>query len=405
MSFLDLPYELQEAVAGELLESDLVSLCLVSKVCVGLARPYLYRNVVLIFQTWRNRKAWSKMAHGIENRLGQATVDLQSKIADARTDFSRDERAKNNLLQTLHSVPEIKNMVVNLSVHTFVPMADVPEFEELLRLLKTGTRLRTFQFSKPDDIDITCLVENLPPQLTSLDLQYVNVSRSDQIALISRLPLLRYLIIPAWPKGDTEVAITSGPTFKFRDLTLADGFESSPFFSTLTRSNNSFTSLSVSYGSLPFIDLLSLRHLVSLTNEGRFTAEERHGGELEGPFDLAAVFRACPELERLEWMSLYSGYSSIALTKLESTRVLHHLPKTLATLVLSNVNFDVPYLLDFLSDSTRSLSLLYLTRPLADRFPAGEGDSLRFDLEGQAKIKVVLRQREIDGAWIKPRLW
>jgi len=408
MCFTTLPPELQEEIIIDLEKPDLYSLCLVSKSLLHLARPLLYRSVELHLDSWQRaqedvaRDMWMS-CDGEED-----AVEFMDK---AKADFEGREYHRNKLIKTFEAHQDWKKFVQKVTIDFNVSAEGSSQASQLGRLLSSCPNLRTLAINSAyHNATGSFLLQHTPPSLRSLDFEYSQLPAEFILRLLNKLPLVEILSL-ADDKTEGLFPLVPNQSIprldRLRSLTLSHPFRGPSFFSAITSSTNSLSTLSADFIAVQALLPKRLSTLTTLSIFGRFEPSYTRYGDY--PKDLASnlirVFKGCQSLRYLKiaFTDPY-GRSSVVST-FQTSKILHHLPQTLQTLVLKSLDFSKEYLLDFLSSSHKRLSQFDCSR-----LSEGGDDLLEllgptsFDEEGEDKIEEICEARGIRLSWIGGRV-
>jgi len=361
MSFTTLPPELQDDVMNPLPKSDLLSLCLVSKSFLHLARPLLYRSIEI------HLDSWDKVEYDRVREMYMTPIPEENPIGvikEMQAHFEERECRQNKLIQTLEAHQDWKDSVQQISLSLNAPVEDTNQATQTRRLLSSCRNLQSLSInSAHDEATGSFFLQHIPPSLTTLDFEHSQLPAPFVLRLLDKLPLLETLSLA---NDQTEGLFPLGPDHvnprlsHLRSLTLSHPFRSRSFFSVITSSTNSLSTLVVDFIAVQALVPERLSTITSLSILGElYPLNLRYGDYSQNLVsNLAGVFNGCHSLRYLKIASMNMMGGSSQVGNSEFAQVLPHLPKHLETLVLSSIDFGGDHVADFLSTPHRHLRQL-----------------------------------------------
>ncbi|GAA5987757.1 hypothetical protein JCM5350_005353 [Sporobolomyces pararoseus] len=405
-----LPPELVKIIIQYAVEepSTSFSLCLVSKSIRAITTPLLYRSLDFYLVSWEETswKPWEREFQEAEEEEEEGEDDDDEEDLDFTEDAYRLaiswQAAQCELLEDRQ---EWKSYVRTVSISSIYGQ---PAFGEpkLARLLSTLPHLLHFSINTLSlelplgEIIDSFLVECCPSTVVSLDLRQGRISSSAVLEILKKVPSLESLSLSA---DETEGSFLCPPNeippeLKFLEtLKLSRPFRSRSFFSVLTISAVSLTSLDINFISVQSLELSRLSSLQSLRIVGerkpRLISRSFYPEDLD--LQLVSVFESCTSLKRLTLHEYDLPGSDADALPLENIHALHRLPPSLECLSLLWMNFGARYLLDYLNFAATSIHRLIVK---------GNYDPRRgiivYDSTAEREIREVCIQRDISLSWL-----
>ncbi|GAA5837927.1 hypothetical protein JCM3766R1_001521 [Sporobolomyces carnicolor] len=405
MDFLQLPYDILEAVIEQADQQTLVSLCLVSKAILEIARPLLYRSLRIHLDFWGLEAAVMSEVPTFAEEEGDLD-DFESLSREESEAFALSRIASRQVLlhETYHSSLNWKVWVKELTLDIRRPSVQHPRRADFLR--NGLPNLTKLQVASEIEASILgkYLIDNCPRHVDTLDLEYAIISPGDISELLNHLPSLKALILPRrsfqrQPPDLTSIPPSASRVPLLQHLELGYGFRNRVLFSRVAGLAPSLTSLKLGPECIDSIDLscLSTVRKLGINGEMGFLTGS-------GPRLLASIITACKSLQRLELYRPDALFSPRSPDKrLEDLRILHKCPSSLASLILSDSGFSARYLVYFLSSPQCRLGSLELSRF------AVEGDipiifkTTHYDVAAEDGVEKICADRGIQCTWIGGR--
>jgi len=407
MSFATLPPELQEDIIADLKKPDLASLCLVSKSLLHLARPLLYRSVDFDLDSWQR----VQLDVALEMQMTILPEEDPVGVMDeTKAGFDEREYRQNKLLETLEAHQDWEDFVQEVNLDLDVSVEGHPLAPQLGRLLSSCQTLQTLSIRTAyHDATDSFLLEHIPPSLLSLNLDRSKLPAAFVLRLLDKLSLLETLSLGEDAGNGLFPLSPDHPVprlDRLRFLTLALGFRGRSFFSVITSSSNSLSTLVVDFMGvqtlvperLSFITNLSIRGEVETSNGSWAGYSENLAS------DLVQIFKGCQSLRYLNIraINLYSQAEPIEHS--ETLKILHHLPTTLQTLVLESLDFSSDYLFDYLSSPQVHLRRFDCSRLIREEYRRDAFGPTSYDEESEDRIEEICEAVNIHLNWIGGRV-
>ncbi|GAA5878742.1 hypothetical protein JCM16303_007166 [Sporobolomyces ruberrimus] len=409
MSFSTLPPELQEGIIVDLPKATLASLCLVSRSTLPLARPLLYRSVVIDLSSWT--------LFDIHRDQGFATQESErSGDGVAQQDDNLSATAQNpsaRLYETLKAHPDYCSYVkeIHFDLRVLVPR-EIPRALQLLASCSSLRKLEVLDYETTGLDDETCnlIIDSCPRTVTLLDISLDNMSLNVIFGLLQQIPLLEIFCIQPVNEATFHpsrlVSITSPLVLHcLRTPKLQEFTQDHSFVDAIFEASPNLSSVEVDLASLQALNpgLLSavrlLKILDAIAPSLRTTHPELDPAHFFPRF--SSTLAACTSLRSFAIDNTLGRYLPEDVPQLEAHRILHRLPPSLRNLELDGVQFTTPYLLDFLSLRTTTLSCLGLQRIVKSYNRAT--DTKIYDTEAEEKVVEVCQKRNISLVWIGGR--
>ncbi|GAA5878725.1 hypothetical protein JCM16303_007159 [Sporobolomyces ruberrimus] len=405
MSFVILPFELQEAVILDLYSGDLVALCLTSKALLRLARPLLYRAIYFDLSFG----ALALMAKDDTEEKG----DEGGQIVKEDTEKAKRELLSNRprrdaaLYATLEAHPEWTAYVKSVNLKMCSPL--VAGQCRAAQLFASFSALRILEVSDeqepaPGTETCTFLVQNCPRKVIWLDLTETTLDATGIGRLLEELPLLEHLVVGG--KSQFHLSARHSTPLTLPHLSYLELYghqRSTQFMDGIIQAAPSLSTMEVEFASIPALDPTQLDRLCHLTiYESMWTSldpdDPSHSPEKMAE-QILSVVRACTSLVSLELTSV-DDYDDDDLSVLEESpfyHVLQQLPRSLRSLTIYMSSFSPSYSFDFLASRTCSLQHLTLSH-FAQSFDTTTGQD-RFNVTAEEQVKAICEEREIPLTW------
>lgn len=399
MSFSRLPPELQEAIIINLIEETLASLCLVSRSMLALARPFLYREVGLaIFPDEvlaELRRTYEGMVSD-DGERGEEEGERDEEEGDygGITNPARLQHLRRiQVYKTFEARPEwgvyVRQVILQLG----------PEVEEArsFRILASFSTLQSLSIigtaapSAPRTLE--SLIDTCPRTVTVLEITHSGLPSSAVFPLIAQLPLLEHLGLGPGGTFDfsaSDLSFLSPPSIlnRLHTFSLLGSLPSREIFAAIANASPSLTRLKLDFHSVQALDHTHLSNITHLSVMSSATSTRSR----ELSVGIKSVLQSCTSLTSFELLDTEPFINDRAIKRLESGRILQHLPDSLRQLTLISIIFTQSYLVDFLSTSNIPLRSLDLS-PLPEH--VWLSDIRVYTADTRRKIDEVCARRNI----------
>ncbi|GAA6012315.1 hypothetical protein JCM11491_007090 [Sporobolomyces phaffii] len=268
MSFAHLPVELRQEIIVGLPRSDLVSLCLVSKAALALARPNLYRRVVFTFIDRRHHEA-QLSEHRFRLAVAWSRMTEAQKAASWLGAYGRFVREADEAFERrfrfLERAPHLSNLIETVQARGDGTIEGVFRKLDFIRFLAGCAKLRKFVatgslYHSGEHSEILNLVS---PQITSLVLDFGSCSSAALFTALKRLRVLRILEVSELV-DDLDAPDPSALSLPYLETIRWHANLGSNLFASMTPSFQSLVRLEVPNSVLDGLDsnnLSTLEHL------------------------------------------------------------------------------------------------------------------------------------------------
>ncbi|GAA5966254.1 hypothetical protein JCM3765_002574 [Sporobolomyces pararoseus] len=407
MSFSKLPYELQEVILADQDNSDLASLCLVSKPFLEIARPLLYRSLEITF-----------LSRDVERKLYQYSYQEEEEVdaEDASNGQSFEGPFTSRqaaLLRIFGQRSQWKSYVQE--VEASIPNAFIPKdadqlVAELIHLISSFSTLRSLKFSTGglapwvDKKVMEDLLGSCSRTLRSIHLDQARLKTGELHRVLRNLPHLESIALPELDLDGDSLASTTHEALTLAHLKRLVVLHSNrPFLHSLATFTPSLVSIHVDLDALQSLDPSRLSTVQSLTLSGYFDKSDTRGIE-----SLSGVFAACTSLRSLVMIDQARRPDSTVSKNLETRRFLHHISPALQFLSLDVECLDSFYLSEWISSSNSTLQQIELSRFRQYTWYRRPGRSryrikVTYDTVKEREIEELCGRRRIALTWIGVR--
>jgi len=406
MCFTTLPPELQEDIIIDLEKPDLYSLCLVSKSLLHLALPLLYRSIELHLDSWQ--RAQEDVARDMRLYLGREK-DPVAVMNKAKAGFEGRERRQNKLIETLEAHQDRKKLIHEVNLDFDVSVEGNTGAGQLGHLLSSCPNLQVVSIdSAYDKATGSFLIRHIPTSVRSLHLGSSKLPATFVLPLLNKLSLLETLSLANSTDGLSPLDHDQPLPHldHLRSLSLSHPFRGRSFFSAITSSSNSLSSLVIDFIGVQALVRERLSNLTRLSiRGGTRTSHGRSTGYSENlAFDLVEIFKNCQSLQYLEIRATDFYVQREPMKHSEAFKMLHHLPTTLRALALEAVNFSGDYLSDYFQSPQNRLLRLDCSRLLREEDRSDASGTTSYDEGSEDRMEEICEAVNIHLKWIGGRV-
>jgi len=328
----------------------------------------------------------------------------------AKAEFEGREHHRNKLIKTPEAHQDRKTLVHEVNLDFAVSVEGNTGAGQLGHLLSSCPNLQVVSIdSAYDKATGSFLIRHIPTSVRSLHLGSSKLPATFVLPLLNKLSLLETLSL-AQDNADGLFPLRHddlSPQLNcLRSLTLSLGFRGRSFFSAITSSSDSLSSLVVDFVGVQALVPKRLSTITKLSICGE--VETSHGGwrgySENLASDLVGIFEGCQSLQYLNIraLNLYSQREPIKHS--ETLKILHHLPTTLRHLVLESLDFSSQYLSDFLSSSQMRPLRFDCSRFVREEDRSDAFGPTSYDEDSEDRVEEICEDVKIHLSWIGGRV-